>query len=207
MSVRVLFVIPRTPFCKRFEKEGRLRESLLMSGWGAVATNIVPPRMTSGDMREGYFKLFDELYHPDAFFARMEAVCFATGWSPDLGRTRDLMLRWRHRQQLRRVLLRRSNPRAVRIYAMACAARFHNNGLIARLKAAQPVASQAGGRGVGLGAGGVRSGRPRSRRLVWLPRVGRRRECRGNDRLPEKVGRHVVVLGHAFATVPDYIIA
>jgi radical SAM superfamily enzyme YgiQ (UPF0313 family) len=176
MIVQVLFAIPQTPLYKRLEKEGRLCDSFLMSNWGAAAaTNVVPLRMTIDELREGYLKLLDELYHPDAYFARMDAMCFETGWLPAPGRTRylrrhplrrlklraragvealyifvqlmrrvpDPALRRRYRQQLLKVLLRRPNPRLLRIYAMLCAGHFHYDKLIAQFKATRPAVSGA----------------------------------------------------------------
>ena len=57
--------------------------------------------MTIEELRDGYFALLDDLYHPDAFFARMDAMCFETGWLPAPGRTRYL-----RRHPLRRLRLR-----------------------------------------------------------------------------------------------------
>ncbi len=177
VMAQVLFAIPQTPLYQRLEKEGRLRDMFSMSNWGAAAaTNVVPLRMTIEEMRDGYFDLLDDLYHPDAFFARMDAMCFETGWLPAPGRTRYLrrrplrrlasrtwagieavyifvqlmrrvpnpILRRRYRQQLLKVLMRRPNPRLVRIYAMLCAFHFHYDRLIAQFKATRPDVSGAG---------------------------------------------------------------
>ena len=131
--------------------------------------------MTLEELREGYLQLLEELYRPDAFFGRMDAMCFETGWLPAPGRTRylrrhplrrlrlrtragiealyifvqlmrrvpDPVLRRRYRRQLLKVLLRRPNPRLVRVYAMLCAAHFHYDKLIAQFKATRPAVSQA----------------------------------------------------------------
>jgi hypothetical protein len=182
IMLQVLFAIPRTPLYERLEQEGRLRDSYLMSNWGtAAATNIVPLKITIDELRQGYLKLLEDLYHPDAFFRRMDAMCFETGWLPAPGRTRylrrhplrrlrlrtwagiealyifvqlmsrvpDPMLRRRYRHQLLKVLLRRPNPRLVRVYAMICAAHFHYDKLIAQFKAARPAISEAESSGVG----------------------------------------------------------
>ena len=53
-------------------------------------------------------------------------------------------LRRRYRQQLLKVLLRRPNPRPVRIYAMFCALHFHYDKLVSQLKATSPVAGETG---------------------------------------------------------------
>ena len=54
-------------------------------------------------------------------------------------RVSDPSLRRRYRQQLLKVLLRRPNPRLVRIYAMFCALHFHYDKLIAQFKATRPA--------------------------------------------------------------------
>jgi Domain of unknown function (DUF4070) len=121
------------------------------------------------------------LYHPDAFFARMDAMCFETDWLPAPGRTRYLRryplrrlklrtragiealyifvqlmlrvsdpgLRRRYRQQLLKVLLRRPNPRLVRIYAMFCALHYHYGKLIAQLKVTPPAIIEEENQGPG----------------------------------------------------------
>ena len=172
VMAQMLFAIPQTPLYKRLEQEGRVRDLFPMSNWGtAAATNVVPLRMTVEELRDGYFALLDDLYHPDAFFARMDAMCFETDWLPAPGRTRYLRryplrrlklrtragiealyifvqlmrrvsdpgLRRRYRQQLLKVLLRRPNPRLVRIYAMFCALHYHYGKLIAQLKVTPPA--------------------------------------------------------------------
>ena len=102
VMAQMLFAIPQTPLYKRLEQEGRVRDLFPMSNWGtAAATNVVPLRMTVEELRDGYFALLDDLYHPDAFFARMDAMCFETDWLPAPGRTRYL-----RRHPLRRLKLR-----------------------------------------------------------------------------------------------------
>jgi radical SAM superfamily enzyme YgiQ (UPF0313 family) len=194
MMLQVLFAIPQTPLYKRLEKEGRLCDAFLMSNWGtAAATNVVPLRMTLEQLREGYLNLLAELYRPDAFFGRMDAMCFETGWLPAPGRTRylrrhplrrlrlrmragiealyifvqlmsrvpDPVLRRRYRRQLMKVMLRRPNPRLVRVYAMICAAHFHYDRLIARLKATRPAIGEAeGGDLGGVAAAGAAAAGP-----------------------------------------------
>jgi radical SAM superfamily enzyme YgiQ (UPF0313 family) len=181
MMVQVLFAIPQTPLHKRLAGEGRLRDAFLMSNWGtAAATNVVPLRLSMEELRDGYLKLVRDLYQPDAFFARMDAMCFATGWLPAPGRTNylrqhplrrlklrtraaveafyvfiqlmravpDAQLRRRYRQQLMKVLMKRPNPRLVRVYAMLCAAHFHYDRLIAQMAATLPAVAESGADGV-----------------------------------------------------------
>jgi hypothetical protein len=61
----------------------------------------------------------------------------------------DASLRRRYRQQLFKVLLRRPNPRLLRIYAMFCALHFHYNKLIAQLKATPPAIREGENEGLG----------------------------------------------------------
>jgi radical SAM superfamily enzyme YgiQ (UPF0313 family) len=104
MIVQMLYAIPQTPLHKRLAAEGRLRDSYLMSNWGsAAASNVVPLQLSQQALREGYLKLFRELYTPDAFFARMDAMYLDTKWLPAPGRTSYLR---RHRQFRRWLRLR-----------------------------------------------------------------------------------------------------
>ena len=171
MIVQVLFAIPQTPLYRRLAAEGRLRDSFLMSNWGAAAaTNVVPLRLSLEALRDGYLQLLRDLYTPDAFFARMDAMCLGTKWLPAPGRTKylrlhplrrlklrawagvqaayifvqlmrcvpDAELRRQYRRRLWKVLLRRPNPRLLRIYCMACAAHYHYDRLIAQMSATRP---------------------------------------------------------------------
>ena len=98
MIVQVLYAIPQTPLHKRLAAEGRLDDGFVMANWGAAAaTNVVPLRLSMTALREGYLKLIRDLYTPDAFFARMDAMCLGTNWLPAPGRTKHLQrhrLRW-----------------------------------------------------------------------------------------------------------------
>lgn len=179
--VQMLYAIPQTPLHKRLAREGRLRESFLMSNWGAAAaSNVVPLRLTQEALRQGYLKLMRELYEPDAYFARLDAVLLDTKWLPAIGRTRHMLanrrywpwlktrswaaveaayifvqlmrgvsdagLRREYRRRVWRAILRRPNPRLVRIYCMLSAAHFHYTRLVQQLTEARPfVAAVPGG--------------------------------------------------------------
>ena len=104
MIVQMLYAIPQTPLHKRLAAEGRLRDSYLMSNWGAAAaSNVVPLRISQDALREGYLKLLRQLYTPEAFFERLDAICLDTKWLPAGARTRYL---FRHRQYWRWLRLR-----------------------------------------------------------------------------------------------------
>jgi radical SAM superfamily enzyme YgiQ (UPF0313 family) len=114
--VQMLYAIPQTPLHKRLAREGRLRESYLMSNLGiAAATNVIPLRINQEALREGYLKLIAELYRPEMFFARVDAMLLDTNWLPAPGRTQYL---FRHRQYWRWLKLRtRAAIQALYIFA------------------------------------------------------------------------------------------
>ena len=99
--VSVIFAIPQTPLFNRLAQAGRLGGSDEMGSWGtAVSTNVIPLRMSQQALCDGYLKLMRELYEPEAFFSRIDAMCLDTGWLPAPGRTRFLRHhRWRWLKQ------------------------------------------------------------------------------------------------------------
>jgi radical SAM superfamily enzyme YgiQ (UPF0313 family) len=66
--IGMLAAIPKTPLHARLAEEGRL-DTGDTSEYG---TNVVPLRMSRDELREGYVRVFRELYEPDAFFDRLE---------------------------------------------------------------------------------------------------------------------------------------
>jgi len=99
--INVLAAIPQTPLFKRLQKDGRLADfTEITTHSTAVATNVIPLRMTQQALFDGYFQLMRALYGADAFFARMDAMCLETGWLPAPGRTHYLRRhRWRWLKQ------------------------------------------------------------------------------------------------------------
>jgi hypothetical protein len=61
--VGMLTAIPGTPLFDRLKKENRLRLE-------DVNCNIVPKQMTSAQLKEGYWRLLNRLYAPQAFLER-----------------------------------------------------------------------------------------------------------------------------------------
>ncbi len=61
--VGMLQAIPKTPLYERLEREGRLIED-------EPNCNFVPKQMTHDELRQGYWKLVERLYTPEAFFDR-----------------------------------------------------------------------------------------------------------------------------------------
>ena len=68
--VGMLSAIPKTPLYDRLAAEGRLdRED--HSEYG---TNVIPLQMSRAELRDGYIRMMQDLYHPDAFFARLDSL-------------------------------------------------------------------------------------------------------------------------------------
>jgi len=61
--VGMLQAIPRTPLYDRLKREGRLVED-------DPSLNIVPKQMTRDELRDGYWKLLERLYSPEAYLDR-----------------------------------------------------------------------------------------------------------------------------------------
>jgi hypothetical protein len=66
----MLAAIPKTPLHDRLANEGRL-DRADVSEYG---TNVIPLQMTREDLRAGYLRVLNELYHPRAYFERTEAL-------------------------------------------------------------------------------------------------------------------------------------
>jgi radical SAM superfamily enzyme YgiQ (UPF0313 family) len=100
--VNMLVAIPRTPLYRRLAGEGRLDDSGDPAGFGPFGTNVVPQRIGREALRDGYVALMRDLYTPDAFFGRLDALYL------------DARLRWgsARRNYLRRHPLRRARLNA-----------------------------------------------------------------------------------------------
>jgi radical SAM superfamily enzyme YgiQ (UPF0313 family) len=68
--VGMLAAIPKTPLYARLEREGRLDPA----DEPEFGTNVVPLRMTRDELRDGYVKLLQDLYEPEAYFGRLEEL-------------------------------------------------------------------------------------------------------------------------------------
>ncbi len=86
--VGMLYAIPTTPLYSRLAAVGRLDRS----DEPEYGTNAIPLRMSREDLRDGYVSLMNELYHPDRYFARLDALFvqrdyrFAPGMAQYLGK-------------------------------------------------------------------------------------------------------------------------
>ena len=88
--INTLVAIPRTPLYARLEREGRLDNSGEMGDFGTLTTNVIPARISRSALREGYLELMQDLYAPEAYFARMDALYLDDKLLPALGRRRYL---------------------------------------------------------------------------------------------------------------------
>ena len=89
VMVNILFAIPHTPLHARLSKEGRL-VGLHELIDGTVNTNIIPSRMSQRALCEGYLDLMRDLYTPEAYFERVDALYFDAKVQPSPGRVRYL---------------------------------------------------------------------------------------------------------------------
>jgi hypothetical protein len=88
--VNILTAIPRTPLFDRLEREGRLDNSGDLSSFGTINTNVIPRLMTKQALCEGYLQLMRDLYTPEAYFARLDAMYLDAAPLPPSARTRYL---------------------------------------------------------------------------------------------------------------------
>ena len=98
--VNMLVAIPRTPLYKRLASAGRLDAADDQASFGAFGTNVIPLRIGRAELREGYIGLMRDLYAPDAYFARLDALYLEARLTVGRARTRYL-----RRHPLRRLKL------------------------------------------------------------------------------------------------------
>ena len=98
--VNMLVAIPRTPLYSRLAGEGRLDLSDEWSSYGGFGTNVVPRRIGREALYAGYTGLMRELYAPDAYFERLDALYLDKRFQFAKARTRYL-----RRHPLRRIKL------------------------------------------------------------------------------------------------------
>jgi radical SAM superfamily enzyme YgiQ (UPF0313 family) len=66
--IGMLAAIPKTPLYSRLQSEGRLD----LDDESAYGTNVVPLQFSRAELRDGYVRLMMEVYHPDAYFDRLD---------------------------------------------------------------------------------------------------------------------------------------
>lgn len=76
----MLHAIPKTPLHARLAAEGRLDPS----DDPEFGTNVIPRNMTPAEMRDGYVRLFNELYTPEAYFGRMDDLLLRSSFTRNL---------------------------------------------------------------------------------------------------------------------------
>jgi hypothetical protein len=87
--VNVLFALPKTPLFARLTREGRLGS--IDGDWsGAAATNIVPAQLSQQALCDGYLGLMHDLYTPEAYFGRLDALYLDARLMPNAARRRYL---------------------------------------------------------------------------------------------------------------------
>ena len=82
--VGMLHAIPKTPLHDRLAAEGRLDPS----DEPEFGTNVIPLRIGREELREGYLKVLRDLYEPDAYFGRLEALFLEERIQHGRGRSR-----------------------------------------------------------------------------------------------------------------------
>jgi radical SAM superfamily enzyme YgiQ (UPF0313 family) len=70
----MLHAIPKTPLHARLAAEGRLDPSDAPE----FGTNIIPMKLGREELRDGYIKVMNDIYEPDMYFERLDAL-FLTG--------------------------------------------------------------------------------------------------------------------------------
>ena len=68
--VGMLSAIPKTPLYARLAAEGRLDED----HEAEFGTNVIPASMSRDELRDGYVRLMQELYAPEAYFDRLDEL-------------------------------------------------------------------------------------------------------------------------------------
>jgi radical SAM superfamily enzyme YgiQ (UPF0313 family) len=66
--IGMLSAIPKTPLHARLLREGRLD----LDDEPAFGTNVIPRNLNREELRDGYVRVMRELYHPDAYFDRLD---------------------------------------------------------------------------------------------------------------------------------------
>lgn len=79
-----LYAVPKTPLYERLAREGRLDPAHELE----YGTNVVPLRMGREQLRDGHLRLMSQLYAPEAYFARVDALLLDRRFQMARGRSR-----------------------------------------------------------------------------------------------------------------------
>jgi radical SAM superfamily enzyme YgiQ (UPF0313 family) len=88
--VNILNALPRTPLFARLAKEGRLKNTGDAENFGVITANFIPARISRSDLCDGYLDLMRELYSPEAYFGRVDALFLDGKLMPNAARRRYL---------------------------------------------------------------------------------------------------------------------
>lgn len=72
--IGMLAAIPKTPLHARLAAEGRLDPADELE----FGTNVIPRQMSREELRDGYLRVMNEVYEPDAYFGRLEDLFLDT---------------------------------------------------------------------------------------------------------------------------------
>jgi radical SAM superfamily enzyme YgiQ (UPF0313 family) len=68
--IGMLHAIPTTPLYKRLKEEGRLSDD---EGVDSIGTNVIPLGMSREQLRDGFVRVMQESYKPEAYFGRVDS--------------------------------------------------------------------------------------------------------------------------------------
>ena len=82
----MLSAIPKTPLHKRLKDAGRLDPA----DQPEFGTNVIPAKLERKDLRDGFLRVMQELYAPDAYFERLDDLYIKGGLKQSRARTSHL---------------------------------------------------------------------------------------------------------------------
>jgi radical SAM superfamily enzyme YgiQ (UPF0313 family) len=80
----MLYAIPKTPLHDRLAREGRLDPS----DEPEFGTNVIPLKISREELRDGYVRVMNQLYTPEAYFGRLDDLILKGGLDMGRGRAR-----------------------------------------------------------------------------------------------------------------------
>ena len=95
--VGMLSAIPKTPLHKRLKEAGRLD----VSDQPEFGTNVIPIKMSRKDLRDGFLRVMETIYAPDAYFDRLDALYVRGGLKQSKPRSAHL----KQKNKMRRLAL------------------------------------------------------------------------------------------------------
>jgi radical SAM superfamily enzyme YgiQ (UPF0313 family) len=75
--IGMLAAIPKTPLYDRLAREGRLDPA----DEPEFGTNVIPLQMSRGELRDGYVRVMQDVYEPEAYFGRLEDLYLGGKWT------------------------------------------------------------------------------------------------------------------------------